>query len=81
MRVLLFFVGIGMVLYLISSLTGGGKIGLIWTLSLAGGYLPLGYTNLQIYGTLYWFYVLITVVVLMFAIFTTPSGKKKNKKK
>ena len=84
MKPLLFLVGFVMLLYLISSFIGAGKIGLIYTIAWIGEkilYIYTQYTFSQLYNSLFWVYVMVTVLILAISVLSGQSSKQKAKKK
>jgi hypothetical protein len=80
MKPVLFLVGLGMVLYLISPYLGGGKVGILWDIALLGAAIPkLNYNAVWTYNTLVMIYAFLTLIVLAIGIFG-QSAKQKAKK-
>ena len=83
MKPLLFLVGFGMLLYLISSFIGAGKIGLIYTIAWIGEKIPYIYTQYsfsQLYNSLFWIYLMATVLIIAISVLSGKKTKKGKKK-
>ena len=77
----LFLAGLVMLLYLVSPLFGGGKIGLLWDVTVIAVHVSPSINAAVLYGQLELFYAFATVIVLIIGVFGGKNESKRKRKK
>ena len=81
MKGLVFLAGLVMLLYLISPLFGGGKIGLLWDATVITVHISPSINAAVLYGQLELFYAFATIIVLIIGVFGGRNESKGKGKK